>query len=160
VIHRMSVGAVRATAARPGPAARGGLAAAAAARRGFLMAHGVVLLHSHPPRRHGRPGVTPQLASGREVGPEDGGGARPGTLHGILAVGRIRGGRCKVRRRCCSDRRTEAVPGACEPARCHGCSMARSNRRCFFGRRGTLCIQRMARGRDAVSCFRDGMCHV
>ena len=97
-------------------------------------------------RRHGRPGVTPRLAPGREVGSEDGGGAQPGTLHGILAVGRIRGGRCKVRRRCCSDRRTEAVPGAREPASCHGRSMARSNGRCFSGRRGTLCFQRMAKG--------------
>ena len=40
----------RAAAARPGPAARGGLAAGAAARRGFLTARGVVLLHSRPPR--------------------------------------------------------------------------------------------------------------
>jgi hypothetical protein len=82
----------RAAAVRPDPAARG-LAAAAAARRGFLTARGVVLLRSRPPRWPSgqlgaarRPGVTPRLALRREVGPEDGGDARPGTLHGILAV--------------------------------------------------------------------------
>ena len=82
----------RAAAVRPDPAARG-LAAAAAARRGFLTARGVVLLRSRPPRwprgqlgAARRPGVTPRLAPRREVGPEDGGDARPGTLHGFLAI--------------------------------------------------------------------------